>query len=477
MSALDRIHHIVVLMLENRSFDCLFGRLYPKSDGFDGLSGSESNPGPDGPITVWNSPGVDSDTMRIPDPDPGERFVEMNMQLFGTSQVPVPPPTAPMSGFVQNYVKQSAAAARNPRAPMHFFTPEQVPVLSRLARQFAVSDRWHASAPCQTWPNRFFVHTGTANGYENNAPPHFPYRMPTIFTRFNQLGLSDAWHIFFHDIPQALALSDLWRHLDRFRLYPEFRHHAAHGTLPSYSFIEPRYFPDVSLPNDMHPPHIVTLGEQLIADVYNVLRAGPAWTETLLIITFDEHGGCYDHVPPPAAEPPGPEPTQPFNFDRYGVRVPAVLVSPYIAQGTVLRPPADRPFDHTSILSTVRRRFELGAPLSNRESQAPDLSPALSLADPVNLGPPRLDALPFVPSPADVARARLEPLNGMQAALRQLAAHLPVPSEAGGLLPSIEAHITELADAGAQVESALDTTRGAALAFIKQQLTGLFRFL
>jgi len=326
---------------------------------------------------------------------------------------------------------------------MHYFTPEQVPVLSRLARQFAVSDRWHASAPCQTWPNRFFVHTGTAGGYENNSPPRFPYEMPTIFNRFEDLGIDNGWKIYFHDMPQTLTLSRLWPHLDGFRFYEEFRHDAEQGTLPSYAFIEPRYFADVNLPNDQHPPHVVTLGEQLIADVYNTLRSGPAWGKTLLIITYDEHGGCYDHVPPPPATPPDTTPTNPFNFDRYGVRVPAVIVSPYIRQGTVLRPPGKLPYDHTSILATLRKRFNLGAPLSNRDAVAPDLESALTLENPDNLGPERLDALPYVATPTDLAQAKAIPLNGLQKSLLDLAKRLPKDAN------KVDVHIEALRGAAA----------------------------
>lgn len=449
MGALDKIQHVVVLMLENRSFDSLLGRLYPKSDGFDGLSGTESNLDQDGtPIQVWNGPGNDDSTMSIPDPDPGELWTDINTQLFGNTVVPNPAPAPTMSGFVKNYQSQTDQPpnAYVANRVMHYYTPEQVPVLSRLARQFAVSDQWHAAAPCQTWPNRFFVHTGTANGYENNSPPHFPYEMPTIFNRFEDLNIDNGWKIYFHDMPQTLTLSRLWSHLDGFRFYEEFRQDAKQGTLPNYSFIEPRYFADINLPNDQHPPHVVTLGEQLIADVYNSLRNGPAWTKTLLIITYDEHGGCYDHVPPPAATPPGPSSGGPFNFNRYGVRVPAVIVSPYIQQSTVLRPPGNVPYDHTSILATLRKRFNLGAPLSNRDAVAPDLESVLTLQNPDNLGPEQLEALLYVASPSDLAQAKTIPLNGFQKSLLDLAKRLPLDAN------NIDGHIAALRVAQAVTE-------------------------
>jgi phospholipase C len=477
MGMLDRINHIVVLMMENRSFDCLLGQLYPKSAEFDGLSGTESNLDPAGvPVPVWNARGMDKETMSIPTPDPGESWHDMNEQLFGAFPLASPGIDANMSGFVKNYLR-TAAGSKDPtdydgRSVMHYYLPEQVPVISSLARQFAVCDRWHASAPNQTWPNRFFAHTGTANGYENNSPPHFPYEMPTIFNRLEEFH--QPWKIYFHDMPQSLTLSRLWPHADRFRLYPEFRHDAKAGTLPAYSFIEPRYFTDAALPNDMHPPHIVTLGEQLIADVYNVLRQGPNWLETLLVITYDEHGGCYDHVPPPVAVPPSDTPTAPFNFDRYGVRVPAVIVSPYIRQGTVLRPSGTTPYDHTSIIKTVRTRFNLGTPLSNREAVAPDLDAALTLPNPNNVGPSELSALPYTPKPAEIAAAQAMPLNHMQQTLLDLAAHLPVNPADGDFTQFMQAHLDDLQ---AKTFTAVDTANKDmidAVAFIRKKLGTLF---
>jgi phospholipase C len=476
--ALSDIDHIVVLMLENRSFDGILGKLYSKSEGFDGLAGGEANEDLAGNlVTVWSDDGTDRTAMSIPDPGPGELFTDINTQLFGTADVPDPAPTPTMSGFVRNYQSQNAqpAARYAANAVMHFFTPAQVPVISTLARSFAVSDRWHASAPCQTWPNRFFAHTGTANGYVNNEPTHFPYDMDTIFCRLERAGR--PWKVYFHDIPQALALAQLWCHADHFRFYLDFQHDAKAGTLPAYSFIEPHYFTDLALPNDQHPPHVVSLGEQLIADVYNCLRAGPLWPKTLLVITYDEHGGCYDHVPPPAAIPPGPGKTTPFNFDRYGVRVPAVIVSPYIPAGLVLRPPGDVPFDHTSIIATLRRRFPLGDKLTDRDAFAPDLSAALSLPGPTNDGPAGLEALPYAPSAAEVASAQTRPLNQHQRGLLELAAHLPATAAAGSFKAFIESHLSRLrGGVGGTDTGAIDDVVSA-LGFIKSRLDNLFRSL
>jgi phospholipase C len=482
IAVLNQIDHIVVLMLENRSFDCLLGKLYPPSPQFDGLTGAEFNVDAAGnQIKVWNQPGTDPVSMVIPDPDPGELWTDINTQLFGKPDAPAPGQVPTMEGFVRNYLTQtdSPVASYVAKNIMHYFQPDQVPVISSLARQFAVSDRWFASAPCQTWPNRFFAHTATANGYENNDPTHFPYTMPTIFNRLEQAGIGD-WKIYFHDIAQSQALSELWLLADHFHFYQQFRSDAQAGSLPAYSFIEPRYFADWTMPNDQHPPHNVTMGEQLIADVYNSLRAGPQWTKTLLIITYDEHGGCYDHVPPPKAVPPSATASQPFNFDRYGVRVPAVLISPYIPPGTVLRPPGTVPFDHTSIISTLRARFpQLGPALTDRDAAAPDLSTALTLPAPTNLGPTRVNALPFAASPTVVAKAQASPLNHMQEGLVKLAANLPkgavVPTGtamAPMVRAAVRAHIDNIAVSEKQHRPIVNVGDGAA--FVKQQLGQFF---
>src|SRR5271166_6816822 len=266
------IKNVVVLMLENRSFDCMLGTLYPKSNDFEGLSTDETNPWhqpgqPPQPIQVWTDTTLTATSVCIPDPDPGELFTDIGTQRHGwTANGSIDPSAPPMSGFVDNYMRQPPTTpAPDPYAIMHYFTSSHVPVISQLARAFGVSDRWHASAPCQTWPNRFFAHTGTANGYVNNSPTHFPYTMETVFNRLSDAG--KTWRIYFHDFPQSATLARLWADMaTRFQFFDDtFARDAANGTLPDYSFIEPRYFADpvlTKLPNDEHPPHNVAYGEE-----------------------------------------------------------------------------------------------------------------------------------------------------------------------------------------------------------------------
>jgi phospholipase C len=411
----------------------MLGMLYPNSDSFDGLIGTEFNTWhrPDGiqqNIQIWKDPALTAQTIYVPDPAPGELFIDIQMQLRGlTSDGSVGIGVSTMSGFVDNYMRQpSKAPAPDPYSVMQYFTPDQVPVISQLARAFGVSDRWHASAPCQSWPNRFFVHAGTAAGYVNNSPSHFPYTMPTVFNRLSTVNRT--WKIYFHDIPQAATLTELWAHtLTNFSHFEtNFARDAANGTLPTYSFIEPRYFTDAVLnktPNDERPPHNVAYGEQLIASVYNAVRNGPGWKETLLVITFAEHGGCYDHVIPPSATPPGGQMPDGFDFSYFGLRVPAIIVSPFVRPGSVIRPPGVVPFDHSSIIATLRKLFNF-APLTARDAAAPDLLGALA-AEPSNDGPASITAPAISPAPAQVARAAAKAPNSLQQSLSNLSVGLP----------------------------------------------------
>ncbi|HEV2268665.1 MAG TPA: alkaline phosphatase family protein [Steroidobacteraceae bacterium] len=458
------IQHIVVLMLENRSFDCLLGRLYPNDPTYAGLTLNESNKfGTTGmSYGVWTDCKMSSAIACTPDPDPGELFVDMNEQICGYADRTGRLPT--MSGFVLNYGNQPPNAGwRDPGAVMHYFTPEQVPALTTLARAFGVCDDWHASVPCQTWPNRFFAHTGTSLGYVNNHDFPIPFPAPSIFRKLEDSGVS--WRVYFHDMPQSILLGDVWTcALLRFRSFSQFLADAHTGGLPGYSFIEPQYFTDLFgnlIPNDEHPPHDVRRGDALIAQVYNALRSSPCWKRTLLVITYDEHGGCFDHVSPPKAVSPDRCVAAKYNFrfDAYGVRVPAVLVSPYVPPGSRIRAPrtpagGGAPFDHTSIIRTVRDVFGIPGALTARDASAPSVMTALSLAAPNNDGPAEIAVNP-VPVDTQQLTDRAGALpNSMQAGLAAAATHLPLapPVRAAEVpLPAPQNSVTYGSVARAQV--------------------------
>lgn len=481
MSISDKIKHIVVLMLENRSFDSVLGHLHQINAQIDGVTGRESNlaDGNQNPIVIRRGTGFDYDDLSVPNPDPGEKWKDINRQIFDKTDPSAGDP-ALMSGFVNNYIAHQG----QPKDIMHYYSAEQVPVLSQLAQAYAVCDRWFASAPCQTWPNRFFLHTGTANGYENNSPVHFPYTMDTIFNRLSDHD--QEWGIFFHDFPQTLTLSKLWPHIDRFRYYQDFKKLAKDGQLPAYAFIEPRFFADPeNLPNDQHPPHHVGLGEDLIADVYNAVRQSPNWPNTLLIIIYDEHGGCYDHVTPPAAVPPDMDEHQPFNFDRYGVRIPAVLISPYIKSGTILRPEESSathiayPYDHTSVIATLRKCFNLGKPLSKRDAVTPDLEKVLNLDKPENNSLGTVTHRPYDIPSDKIEEALTAPLTDFQKAVRDAAGHLPRLDVQGKTIEDqIDEHIEklkrELVTQGGKLENIEQHANPKeALPYIVEKLRGL----
>jgi phospholipase C len=397
-NGLPSIEHIVVLMLENRSFDHMLGFLYtdsgnvsPSGQPYEGLNGTESNPsGTGSPVSVFRIEPSTPNAYFMPGADPGEGYMATNAQLFGGAEGATVPSTAPANvGFVTDFAYTLGWQAREGRSIlpgttasdiMGCFTAGALPVLSGLAKGYAVCDHWFASAPTETMPNRAFANAATSQGHMDDKTHTFT--SPSIFGLLGSHGL--GWAIYgydaepltksdFPDISQAAA--------SHFGLFKDFTAAAAAGTLPAFAFLEPSWS---STGNSQHPNYDVALGEQFIHDVYEAVRGGPGWPQTLLVITYDEHGGCYDHVPPPSGATPPDQDAGEFGFDftRFGVRVPAVLVSPLIAAGTVFRVPAGSvPLDHTSILKTVQQRWSLPS-LTARDAAAPGVGDVLTLATP-----------------------------------------------------------------------------------------------
>ena len=401
--SLSQIDHVVVLMLENRSFDNILGHLYGVAE--SGQNRLITLDGEERTIQSWSAPGKTWPQLTIPSPDPGEAFVDMTQQIFGLTHRPVPGDAEPegagslgaMGGFAQSYQRilrvgeegdHSVASDTPVRNIMNFFDAEQVPVSSALAQAFQVVDTFHASAPCQTMPNRAFAQLGTANGWVDNKDaegiPHAPYFGLSIFGQFRWArheGKPVDWRCYFGDFPLTLAMLDTWSQFDgdHFRRMDRFAEDAAAGELPAFTWIEPSYQIE---PNDNHPPHEVTRGEALLATVYNALRASPLWEKTLFVLTYDEHGGTYDRRWPGRATPPGPPYPDGFHFDRFGVRVPCILMSDFTVDPGAKGTTAPFVFDHTSLLKLVRERFDLGEPLSLREEAAHSLGELLGPRSP-----------------------------------------------------------------------------------------------
>ena len=561
------MENIIVVMLENRSYDNMLGGLYlnnnaapyitpPKDQtNLEGLRDPNGNPKdlsnpyplsnskPPIPIGNQTTPtqiggtGASYPPTAIPVIDPGEPFGDMAWQITGSKQSSNPyvtwPPSSTenlMQGFTGDYASLGGLCvtppAENYPDVMNYFTPAQVPATAWLANHFGVCDQWFASAPTHTFANRAFVHCATPGFYygspsskDNHSfidDPQYletQWNIPSIFYMLDAAYPESAssnppnWKVYFHDYaislftvpyvmnaaitngnangnlatydntdwgtetPQPITWILPREQTPLKKVASTFLEDLANNTLPKYSFIEPRYtngriynsnesitpnsfpsncnhpggsnYPGFALPpnpvGSTNPPIDVANGEAFLQQLYNALNQSTYWNKTLLIITYDEHGGCYDHVPPPAFNPPGdvsaystdlgmtiettvppagknPTSTTPsvdipaasnlldkasngFRYNVYGGRVPTIIVSPYIAAGTQISPPSTskNPFDHASIISTIWDIFFTnGNPpnpptvssLTNRDAAAPSLYDALDFS--INNNPGQL---------------------------------------------------------------------------------------
>jgi phospholipase C len=380
------VKHLIVLMLENRSFDHMLGALKVMNPQIDGLTGSESNPDTTG-SAVKVQPLADYQGQLQPDPD--HYFLGVDLQIFGGDTRPGR--VARMQGFVRSYFDQSRNVAHSQKI-MYYFRPDKLPVLANLAAQFAVCDHWFSSVPGPTVPNLAFADYGTSFGQVgmNGFFVREPYK--SIFERMAENGRTAKIYRYEAASSTLEKVSLMQHHPELFATFEKFLADAKKGDLPDYSFVEPNYNdhqgPDGFIPaNDEHPDHSVQMGEQFIAMVYNALRENETlWLGSVLVITYSNHGGIYDHVPPPVATPDGfvapPDQTgtgRPFVFDRLGVRVPAVIVSPYIPKGTV----DHTIYEHASIPATVSKLFLKGQQtVSPRERDANAFDRVLTLPTP-----------------------------------------------------------------------------------------------
>jgi phospholipase C len=456
------IEHVIVLMLENRSFDHLLGFLDHPNPRFDGLRDHPyTNPAQDGSV-VRATP--TAKTVLPIDPDHSHDAVMREMGLDGAG---TGAPT--MQGYVAAYADKGAGRSRQrwsgllapivhwrfgrnqPLAPacgplvMACHAPEHVPTLATLAREFAVCTRWFSPLPGETMPNRAFAHAATSDGDTNTQ-----YRFLHNTTIFEQLEAAGRdWRVYHDDLPALCQFVDLWDRAGRIGNWygmESFGRHVADNQLAAYSFIEPNHRPIVHIPGSRQPSDSQHPGnnlvdptaydtwddsvagdfrraERLVAHVYEALRARPdVFERTILVIAYDEPGGLADHVAPPTTVDPGPSlggwertvqhvllqhRSAPFAFDRLGPRVPAVVVSPFVAAGTL----DDTVRDHTTIPATLRSLFAPNLPpLTPRDAAAPAFAGLLSLAEPRRAGDlpdlsAHLDGAANEPAPPLTARA------------------------------------------------------------------------
>jgi phospholipase C len=384
--------HIVVVMQENHSFDSYLGMLprrgQRKADGFSfGRHGrpTNSNPYQDGRITVQRAASLCQPS------GPSQSWRATHMQVDGGR----------MDGF-----------ARQAPATMLYWDEPQLPFYYSLAKTFCVGDRWFASAPCQTYPNRRFMLAGTAFGLISTDTSSVTQDPPngTIFDRLGAAGVS--WRDYFTDVPATGVIASIpLKHPQNISPIAQFYADCAAGTLPAVSFVDSDIgvaavvgdatLGQVNAPftqtvdaqnEDEEGPADIALGENFVSRVTNAVLRSPLWPRILLVWTYDEHGGYYDHVPPPAAIPPDAIPPKlgagdpPGGYDTYGVRVPSVVVSGHAQRHAV----TSVVHDHTSILATIERKWNLPA-LTHRDANATTLMDFLS-SDVTFPEPPRLAA-------------------------------------------------------------------------------------
>ncbi len=495
-----RIEHVIVLAFENRSFDHLFGFLDHPSDDFDGVVGKPrlgNRLDPAHTTSRWIAPEPTAEYVVPLDPDHehgavmgqitavgdvanagfvgslvrkalasmqgqtrharfrawgrriaiGAGFVALVLVVFRKWWFAAAAFAAAAAGIVIAVMNRPRAATRDEReraeamgpSVMRCFSPDKVPVISTLAKEFAVCQRWFCSVPGETWPNRNFFHAATSSGSVNIELGF--YRDRTIFEVLDE---THSWRVYYGQFPpQVFFFPFVLRHsIFRSNSLQDLLHDLEAGNLPAYAFVEPHHGLLGREPScSQHPGNNVSgkhdggdfrAGERLIGEIYQRLRANEQlFRETLLIVTYDEHGGLYDHRPPEATVAPGPRqstlsrrllqwllardlpPT--FDFRLLGPRVPCVVISPWIAKGTI----DDRVRDHSTIPATVQALFAPGTPpLGNRAARASSLEELLTLDRPrtddlpdvvdamTQLGDPPLfdDDVPSVPTEAAAAR-------------------------------------------------------------------------
>jgi len=383
------IEHVVVLMMENRSFDHIFGYRH----GVNGLKGNESNlldptkpESNSNPSFIVNNGAPDA---VLAGQGPGHSINAANTQLCNNKLGPSAASPEKNNGFINNYHTELVFAdkVKTPSEPvlhvvMQSFAPIRLPSINALADAFCVCDNWYSEVPGPTQPNRLYVHAATSFGYAHNVwTQKFPG--PTIYNRLEQAG--HTWAVYFFDDNDVAEFTQVKnKAATNFKLFDKsFAADVKAGKLPTYTFIEPRFLnaktgQDVHA-NSQHAPQDARFGDNFIADVYETLRSNEAvWMKTALIVTYDEHGGFYDHVVPPAQGIPNPDGLNSppagdkasfapnFNFNRLGFRVPAVIASPWIKAGRV----DSTRYQHTSILATLREMFGPWPFLTKRDANA-----------------------------------------------------------------------------------------------------------
>jgi phospholipase C len=366
------IKNVVLLMMENRSYDHWLGaRSLLEGKPGDGLLATMSNRDRDGnDIAVWPASGS------LCVPDPPHSWGSSHDQWAG--------------GMNAGFLTEHQRVAPGDLSALQYMTRQELPVTWALADAYATCDRWFASVMGPTWPNRMYWLAGTSMGMQGNELPPEDFTAPTIFHRLDEKAV--PWKLYYGDLPFLFLLGHGFDVDPVGRVLPidDFYSDAAAGTLPPVTYLDPPFGYA-----DDHPPHHPILGQQFLASVYTALASSPQWKDTLLVVTYDEHGGFFDHVPPPTVA----DDRAAMGFDQLGFRVPSLVIGPYVKQGFV----SSVQRDHTSALKHLETMFGL-APLTVRSSAASDLADLID-TDRLAAGDA---AAPITLAPVDVEEAMMD---------------------------------------------------------------------
>ena len=373
---IPKIEHIVIMMMENHSFDGRFGML-GRGDGFKlDASGKplDANPMPDGKLLrAFHMPS----TCQL-NSHPGQNWVASH--------------TSYDNGKNDGFVRASGPVA------MGYWDREDIPFYYGLASTFPLCDRYFCSVLAQTYPNRRFLLAGTASGIVTTNTSNigkFPPANGTILDRLHAHGIS--WRDYYTDLPAVAVIGSNAQYSKNLSPIDQFYKDAKAGTLPAVSYVDPNFSTESEENADD-----ISLGENFVAKVVNALFDSPNWKNSVLIYTYDEHGGYYDHVPPPRAvkpdniRPGADSPGIHGQYDRYGFRVPTVVVSPFAKRDYI----SHVVHDHTSIMKLIETKWNLPA-LTYRDANADDMLDSLDLE-----GPPAFAEPPTLPNPGKEGTCR-----------------------------------------------------------------------
>jgi phospholipase C len=385
------IDHIIVIMMENRSFDHYFQKL-PENGQPDAnvAPASYVNPDIDGTLV---KPTRDSSLCIL---DPGHGWNATHREIAGGA----------MNGFVtvndethEQPLPGGTLEMMSGRRALTYYEPADLPFMYWAANNYAIADNYFCSVPGPTWPNRMYLYGATSRGKTSNE--FVMNNENTLFDAMSQRKVN--WTIYWTSAPGFAVFADRFffyyngdESFERTKAFSQFFDDAAAGKLPQVAFLDPAVGQSNPGRSDEHPPAIMQVGQDWLAKIVDAVAKSPNWDRTAIFITYDEHGGFYDHVPPPKACPPddyAPEKRpndEPGGFDMYGPRVPLVVISPYAKKKFV----SHHVYDHTSIVRFIEARFVIPA-LTNRDANAEAPWEMFDFDNPPNQAPPVVPPVPI----------------------------------------------------------------------------------